>query len=182
MVQKDKNRNSVKPVFDENTKLSPNPKDIEEARRIIKEHPDRVARYLVQMERIEERVEYFSGPLPPPKTLEAYKAIDPTFPDRILSMAENQAAHRQSIEKQVICNDSKNERLGTIFAFLLIFFSLLISAFLLYHGKGIESLAILMSTVVPVLIVFITGKSQQEKNLASKDQAMEENEPKNNAE
>jgi uncharacterized membrane protein len=42
----------------------------------------------------------FLGPLPPPQILSQYNEIDPSFAERIVCMAENQAAHRQEQEKK----------------------------------------------------------------------------------
>lgn len=40
-----------------------------------------------------------AGPLPDPDTLAGYAAIAPDLVDRLVSMAERQAAHRQQLEK-----------------------------------------------------------------------------------
>jgi hypothetical protein len=41
---------------------------------------------------------YFAGPLPPPEVLARYNDVVPNGADRILSMAERQGAHRESLE------------------------------------------------------------------------------------
>ncbi len=48
------------------------------------------------------RMETFKGPIPPPAVLEAYESLVPGAAQRILKMAENQASHRQEIEKIVV--------------------------------------------------------------------------------
>ncbi|MBF0262731.1 MAG: DUF2335 domain-containing protein, partial [Magnetococcales bacterium] len=40
----------------------------------------------------------FSGPIPDPYALKIYGEIDPTYPERLLAMAERQEAHRQAEE------------------------------------------------------------------------------------
>jgi uncharacterized membrane protein len=60
--------------------------------------------------------QHFSGPLPPPEILEQYQSIDPNFPERIIAMAEQQAAHRQHLEKQAVeaqIRDDKSQRVET---------------------------------------------------------------------
>jgi len=37
---------------------------------------------------IQTREEYYQGPLPDPNTLIMYKSTDPSFPERIMKMAE----------------------------------------------------------------------------------------------
>ena len=56
------------------------------------EHVRQVVTQVIQSE--------FSGPLPPPNIIKGYEDILPGAADRILSMAENQAKHRQEIEKK----------------------------------------------------------------------------------
>jgi uncharacterized membrane protein len=44
----------------------------------------------------------FSGPLPPPEILTKYNEAIPNGAERIMAMAERQAAHRQNIELRVV--------------------------------------------------------------------------------
>ncbi|MFH1760058.1 MAG: DUF2335 domain-containing protein [bacterium] len=43
----------------------------------------------------------FSGPIPHPQILQKYNEIVPDAAARIIKMAENQATHRQDLEKTV---------------------------------------------------------------------------------
>lgn len=63
--------------------------------------------------------EEFSGPIPPPDIIEKYERIIPGSADRIMTMAEKQAAHRQAMEKKMIESESRDGLLGIIFTFLL---------------------------------------------------------------
>lgn len=63
--------------------------------------------------------EEFSGPIPPPDIIEKYERILPGAADRIITMAEQQATHRQAMEKKMIESESRDGLLGIIFAFLL---------------------------------------------------------------
>ncbi|MFQ7172706.1 MAG: DUF2335 domain-containing protein [Thomasclavelia ramosa] len=44
----------------------------------------------------------YSGPIPHPSDFEQYERVLPGAADRILTMAENQSAHRQTLEKAAI--------------------------------------------------------------------------------
>ena len=44
----------------------------------------------------------WSGPLPPPKVLEAYDRLVPGAAERIMKMAEQQSEHRRGLEKTVV--------------------------------------------------------------------------------
>ena len=61
----------------------------------------------------------FSGPIPPPSIIKGYEEILPGSADRIISMAENQTQHRQSMEKIMIESESRDSLLGILFAFIL---------------------------------------------------------------
>ena len=56
----------------------------------------------------------FSGPLPPPEILAKYNSVVPNAAERIITMAETQAAHRQRIESKVIESNIRNSRLECI--------------------------------------------------------------------
>lgn len=73
-----------------------------------------VGRYVVKAMR-----EEFSGPIPHPDIIEKYERILPGSADRIISMAEKQATHRQAMEKKMIESEARDGLLGIIFAFLL---------------------------------------------------------------
>ena len=60
-----------------------------------------------------------SGPLPSPDILEQYNKIEPGTANRIISMAEKQAEHRQQLEKRIVTADIRDSFLGIICAFLL---------------------------------------------------------------
>lgn len=51
-----------------------------------------------------------NGPFPSPKILEGYKKISPQAPGRIISMVEQQAKHRQKLEREIVESNIKNEK------------------------------------------------------------------------
>lgn len=61
----------------------------------------------------------FSGPIPPPEIIGGYEKIVPGSAERIIAMAERQAAHRQEMERRMISAESRDSLLGIICAFLL---------------------------------------------------------------
>ena len=60
-----------------------------------------------------------SGPLPDPHTLANYDTTVPGAAERIITMAENQTAHRLETEKKLVDANIRDSLLGIIFAFLL---------------------------------------------------------------
>ena len=64
-------------------------------------------------------VEQFSGPLPRPDILKGYEDVISGSAERIIKMAENEAAHRHALEDQVARDSSRDSLLGIIFAFII---------------------------------------------------------------
>ncbi len=56
----------------------------------------------------------YSGPIPPAEEFQKYELVLSGAADRILSMAENQAAHRMGLEKSVIASNQLMQILGWI--------------------------------------------------------------------
>ena len=77
----------------------------------------------------------FEGPIPPPALLEGYERVTPGAADRILSMAERQAAHRQELEKTVTERSLANEDKGIRYGFILSFLLMAFGFFLILRGK-----------------------------------------------
>lgn len=94
-------------------KVTEEPKDEPE---IVKQEVAAVREVVVQAIK-----EEFSGPIPPPDIIEKYERILPGAADRIITMAEQQATHRQAMEKKMIESESRDGLLGIIFAFFIRF-------------------------------------------------------------
>lgn len=77
----------------------------------------------------------FSGPIPPPNILESYEHILPGSADRIIIMAEEQARHRQRLEKDIITSNITNERSGMWLAFILTLLFMSFGAYLILNNK-----------------------------------------------
>lgn len=72
-----------------------------------------------------------SGPLPPANEFEKYNSVVPDAGNRILTMAENEAAHRHKIQNQIIKSDSRDSLLAIVFAFILSLGCLIIGAYII---------------------------------------------------
>ena len=68
---------------------------------------------------IQETTFAWQGPLPPPRALQAYDEVIPGAADRILKMAENQAAHRIQMERIAIQSEVRSSVWGLTAGFLL---------------------------------------------------------------
>src|SRR5579859_1823520 len=88
---------------------------------------------------------YYSGPIPHPALLNKY---DPETRKIIVSMAERQSLHRQSIEASVIASNIWNERAGMFIAAALTFFMIGGGIYLLMNNKNAVGLFLVFGTSV----------------------------------
>ena len=91
-----------------------------------------------------QQTQFHHGPLPRPEDFEAYDRVLRGAADRILRMAEKQAAHRQDLESRALKDDLMKAMMGTILAYITFGGSMLGAVYLLLHDKPIQSLAALI--------------------------------------
>lgn len=89
----------------------------------------------------------FSGPLPPPELLAEYDAVLPGGADRIVSMAENQSAHRLRMESR-----------GQAFGFLIALVAILGGIGLILDGKSAAGLVPLIGALGGLAGIFVYGE------------------------
>ncbi len=126
---------------------------------------------------IEARSMSFSGPIPHPSLLAQYNDVVPDAADRIIRMAEEQAIHRQYLEKKVVQSDVDRSKTGQVGAVLVTFFFTSLAAFLVEKGHPIEAVAIVGVNLSTLVYIFITGKKEQKKELEQKNKAVPEEAP-----
>jgi uncharacterized membrane protein len=110
----------------------------------------------------------FSGPLPPPETLDRYNQILPGAAERIITMAESQHQHRQGLETLVIHSNVKAQKLGTILGFIVAMTVVLGGMYLVHEGKNAPGLAAILTALASLVGVFLYSKREQQKDLAKK--------------
>lgn len=114
------------------------------------------------------KVEQFSGPLPPPVILEQYNKVVPGAAERILKMAEEQSAHRRSLEQKVISSDVLNAKLGMVFGFIIGLVAILAGVYIVVIDKNNQGYFLSLGTIVALVGVFVYGRRKKEKRLAEK--------------
>ena len=103
-------------------------------------------------------METFQGPLPPPAVLEAYEKLVPGAAERMLKMAENQAIHRQGIEKIVVRAGARDSLWGIIVAAVIAICAFGWSAYALSIGQTGEAVKGILATIFGFVVTFIYGK------------------------
>jgi uncharacterized membrane protein len=122
----------------------------------------------------------FQGPLPPPELLAKYEAAWPGSAERIVKMAEDEAAHRRSVENSIVHarregsnKDFMEARLGQIFALVITLTALSLGAYVALQGHEITGGIIGAGGFGSIVTAFILGKNRRSDD--------EQDAPKQNA-
>lgn len=118
------------------------------------------------------QTEFFSGPIPPPTYLARYNDVVPNGADRILSMAERQSAHRESLEAKVIGENIKSQRQGQNRAFILALVVVSGGIYLMSKGMSGWGFAAIISSLTSLVSVFAIGKREQRIERVEKSNAL----------
>ena len=100
------------------------------------------------------RSERFSGPLPPPKLFAQYKEVMPDAPERILSMAESQQAHRIKMEDAIVTGSETRANWGTGLGFFLFLIMIGGGIYLLMNGYDIAAYGFFVTAIAGSAVNF----------------------------
>lgn len=100
-------------------------------------------------------LEFFSGPLPPPEVLRQYSELLPDAVERIFKMAEQQAEHRQVMERASI----RIELRGQAFGFVLALTSIVGGLILIAFDKPLIGAAASIGAVATLTGLFVWAKA-----------------------
>lgn len=114
-----------------------------------------------------------SGPLPAPEDLAAYNQIIPDGADRIMKMAEQQSAHRISLENTVINSQQKQSSRGQIFGLIIGLSGLGLATFAAIQGQPAFGGVIGGTTLVSLVGAFVYGRRGQRADLNNKREQMD---------
>lgn len=114
--------------------------------------------------------QHFSGPLPTPATLKEFDTVLPGCAERIVRMAENQASHRQELEKIVISGDNRRANHGLYIGGLIVVLFLAGSVFLIYTGHDWAggTLATLDLSTLAGAFIYSTNSRRDERTQKAK--------------
>lgn len=129
----------------------------------------------------EQRIEQFSGPIPPPDTLAKYEKVLEGSANRILIEFETQTAHRRGIESRLVQVETKDklfarwiEFSGQIIAFIAMM-AVIGAGLYLATMQGITSKIVggLLSgsSLIGIARAFIQGRGQQKVHEQKRESA-----------
>jgi len=117
-----------------------------------------------------------TGPLPHPSILQGYDQVVPGSAERIIFMAEQQAKHRQGLEKAVIDSDIKDSKMGLWFGFIISTVAIISGAVCIVYGHAVAGGVIGGPAVPSLTAVFVYGSRQRKKEREAKIQQVEKKE------
>ena len=115
-----------------------------------------------------EIAQSFSGPLPHPEILRGYDEVVPGAAERILKMVEEQAKHRQRLERIAVEGGSKRANKGMWLGFIISVLVLALSAALIVNGYELAGTAIGSTNLVSLAAVFVIGRVDQRRERVEK--------------
>lgn len=92
----------------------------------------------------------YSGPLPLPQTLQGYKDVDASFPERLFSDFEKNEQHIRDQERKSLEINAKNATIGQIMAFIIIMTGLISTVILAYFDKDAAAVGLALGTVAMI--------------------------------
>ncbi|AQG81937.1 DUF2335 domain-containing protein [Spirosoma montaniterrae] len=113
-------------------------------------------------------VKEHSGPLPAPETLIEYNEAVPNGADRIVTIFEEQARHRMSLEKVAVGRQTFQSQLGQWFALILGLSTVGCGTWCILEGHDWAGVGLSTSGLITLGVAFLKGKESQKKDLEEK--------------
>lgn len=88
-----------------------------------------------------------------------------------MQMAEDQAKHRQELEKMVVKGNISSQKTGTILGFIIVMGAMGGGFWLTYIGMSATGIAAILGSLATILSVFLWGKHEQRRDLQQKADA-----------
>lgn len=120
----------------------------------------------------------FSGPLPPPEVMGLYNELIPNAAERLLAAFEGQQHHRQGLENRIVDSGIKRSWYGLWCGLAVSLAGIGVAGLAVVYQQQLTASVIGGGTLVGLVTVFITGRSQQEKERTQRRNAMLGDEPK----
>lgn len=107
----------------------------------------------------------FTGPLPPPSLLASYDQVAPGLADRIVTMAEKQAVHRQGIECKLVEGSIFAAKAGMVCGLVVALAVLLTAGWIATHGGAWPGALLGVGDLTALVTVFVA--QQRSKKTAA---------------
>ncbi len=97
---------------------------------------------------------HYSGPIPQPSDLQEYEDIKTGFAERIITMAESEASHRQNIERKIINSERAFNISGQITALFMGSLVVALMAYTINQGfaEEVQWIGVSIASVIGLFI------------------------------
>jgi uncharacterized membrane protein len=124
----------------------------------------------IQTAQIQGTIEHFRGPIPPPHILEGYNAAVPGAGERILRMAEEDAAHLRQIERQDQQDTRDNFQRGQTLAVVVCGMAVVLGGWVAWLGHPVSAAAIAGGVPLAQITTAILSQQPWKKRRGSRAQ------------
>ena len=135
-----------------------------------KKQPDKAVAVQTQKQVVAKSLmtlHHHSGPLPSPEVFQKYDLILPGAAERIMRMAEDDAAHRCSMEVSILHEQSGSDvrradetKRGQIFGLVAVCSIVLLTAYALWLGMEKAAIGLGLSTIAGLVTAFVKGREK----------------------
>ena len=116
-----------------------------------------------QQQHREVRVtQHYQGVIPPPEMMEHFSRIDPSFPGRILAMAENEGDARRQKEKSIIKKSFTLDILGMVTGVIVVGGVIWLCYEFVQKGYPTEAATVACGVLVALAVVFVIRKQPKQ--------------------
>lgn len=112
---------------------------------------------------------HYVGPLPPADQMRAWEEVLPGSADRILSMAERQQTHRQSLETMTVKEATNRSWWGLRLGFVIAVLVVGVGAAAVFTGHATVGISAIVAQAAILAGVFAYGRNEQRKERVEKD-------------
>lgn len=104
---------------------------------------------------IQQVQQQWSGPLPAPEQLKQFDAIVEHGAERIMTMAEQEAAHRRNQESVALHADSRGQLLGQLSAIVVAMGGIVAAVWLALAGHDWVAVTLAGTTITTIVLAFL---------------------------
>ena len=145
---------------------------------IFEQIPQEERDRFLQRVRIEQSLDFWAGPFPPPRILKEFAEISPDFPERIMKTFESQVRHRQNLERLTVESDIERSRNGQWIGLIIMLTGLIAAMYVVHEGQSIIGFLIAFAFLAAQVGAFVYGRSSQKNERIRKQQVMAGEQPK----
>lgn len=117
-----------------------------------------------QRNQVVQKLEMFSGPVPPPHILEKYNKIDPGAAKQIIDNGVAESEHRRELESSLLDAQTKRHRRRDWMAFIIGIIAILVGAFLIYKDHYIVGTIFSGVSILGLVAQFLDDNNSRQNN------------------